>query len=217
MSKYMDKRRKSVVMETAPKAADIDISEMIHDDDTEKKTFDELMMELEKRLEPVKRLKDFDPELLKTVSDKVASNSQTIVTHSEVLEKHRDLLENHGGRLDKLEKDVADLAESGKVLSAKMPAEVIASPESVVTETVNEYEKLYPKDPVPHHVSPAFYVKLADGTEILRYLEADAIRIANTEELKEHRAISVDAWADEKGLLIRPLRSDESLKLRKMT
>ena len=82
----------------------------------------------------------------------------------------------------------------------------------------SDYDLLYPKEPTPSYVRPAYYVRLGNGKEILRYLEADAIRIANTEEFGvDHRdsVVVVDAWSDAGGRLIRPLTPEESEKFRR--
>ncbi len=175
------------------------------------KDFETLMAELEKRLEPVKKLKDLDPETLKAVQEKMISYGKTITSHSEELEKHDKVLEAHEGRLTKLEKNMTTASPAPAV----MPG--VAARTVPVAVQESDYDKLYPKDPVPHHVVPAFYVRLSTGKQILRYLEADAIRIANTEEFGfGHTALAVDAWADAEGLLIRPLSAEESEKYRKM-
>lgn len=106
-------------------------------------------------------------------------------------------------KLSKIEKSVSSLT---------------AAPGGTATRSEpSDWDRMFPKTVTPHHVAKAFLTRIGSGKEILRYIEEDAIRIANTEDPgKEHKAYLIFAWAAEDGLLIRPLSPDESEKYRKM-
>ncbi|MDO4747018.1 MAG: hypothetical protein Q4A70_01580 [Candidatus Saccharibacteria bacterium] len=165
--------------------------------DTPKK--DPLTEVLEKLKESSKELSEIDPKELKKVQDKLHE-------HDKKLGEHDETLSNHEGRIAKLEASASAPVVAAVGASASAPIEVLS-----------DYDKVYPKAPVPHHVVKAYHIRLGTGVEILRYYEADAICIANTEEPGVvHTAVCVYAWADKDGLLIRPLTADESYRYRKL-
>lgn len=210
MSKKIDELKRTATDKPEPKVAD-----------TPKK--DPLTEVLEKLKESSKELSEIDPKELKKVQDKLHE-------HDKKLGEHDETLSNHEGRIAKLEASASApvVAAVGASASAPVVATVGSSAPAPIVATVgasapapievlSDYDKVYPKAPVPHHVVKAYHIRLGTGVEILRYYEADAICIANTEEPGVvHTAVCVYAWADKDGLLIRPLTADESYRYRKL-
>lgn len=197
MSKKIDEMRRTATDKPEPKVADTKVATPEED---------WLTKMLEDLKDTKKELDKIDPKALKEVQDKLC----------EKVENHQKTLDDHESRIAKLEKATAASATVVASTAAPVVATVGASAPTPVM-VPSDYDKLYPKTPTPHHVTPAYYVRLGNGNEVLRYLEADVIRIANTEELGvSHIAICVSAWADENNRLIRPLTADESYRYRKL-
>lgn len=196
MSKKIDEMRRTATDKSEPKVADTKVATPEED---------WLTKMLEDLKDTKKELDKIDPKLLKEVQDKLCKE----------VENHQKTLDDHESRIAKLEKATA--ASATVVASTAAPVVTAVGASAPAAVGVSDYDRIYPTAPVPHHVVKAYHIRLGSGVEILRYYEADAICIANTEEPGvSHTAVCIYAWSDKDGLLIRPLTADESYRFRKL-